>query len=118
MFNIQKSLLIITLFFFYTKIAFAEEGETINISTAIQKNSKLTENEVKDQLEKVFSTIKAELQKGRVVEIKNFGKFYLQQRVLKQKANPKDPNSTIEVVRKYPRFTSSPALKNEFNQKS
>ncbi len=94
--------------------AITQEGDVISLNAALVKNANISESQAQDQVEKLSRTIKQELLKGNSVEIKNLGRFYLQQRKLVKK-NPNDPNKPTEVLRKYPRFTSSELFKNEVN---
>lgn len=94
--------------------AVTPEGDVISLNAALVKNANISESQAQEQVEKFSRVIKQELIKGNTVEIKNLGRFYLQHRKLVKK-NPNDPNKPTEVLRKYPRFTSSELFKNEVN---
>lgn len=94
--------------------AMTPEGDVISLNAALAKNANISESQAQEQVEKLSRVIKQELMKGNAVEVKSLGRFYLQQRKLVKK-NPNDPNKPTEVLRKYPRFTSSELFKNEVN---
>jgi DNA-binding protein HU-beta len=76
----------------------------------------ITQSEAQSQLQSVFVALAEELEAGRDVTIRNFGKFYLQHRDAREGRNPKTGEKLDIPAKSYPRFRSSDTLKNNINK--
>ena len=75
----------------------------------------ISESEAKQQLDRVIESIKAELQEGNAITIRNFGKFHVAKRDARQGRNPRTGEAIAIPAKRYPRFTSSDSFKREIN---
>ena len=89
-----------------------------DIATTIAKERSISTEEARVQVEKVFGAVGAELREGRDVTIKNFGKFYVQERQARMARNPKTGAPVSVGAKRYARFVSADGLKNSLNPQS
>lgn len=88
--------------------------ESSTLAQVLAKNAHLAEPQAKEWSEAVVNAIRTELKNGNTVEVASFGRFYVQQRELKPKAGSAGAPGAARL-RRYARFSSAPALKNELN---
>lgn len=63
------------------------------------------------QIQNVFAAIGAELEAGREVRVRNFGRFFVKARDSRIGRNPRTGKKIKIPARRYPRFSSSDKLK-------
>ena len=87
------------------------------IITTLSKQTGVSEEIARKQLEAVTNAIKAELIDGRDVTIPNFGKFYVSEQGSREGRNPKTGLKIQIPAKRYPRFTSADGFKEQMNPK-
>lgn len=85
------------------------------VVVALAKQAGITEEQARKQIDQVMVAIKSEMVEGREVTVRNFGKFYIQQRDARTGRNPRT-GAAIEIpAKRYPRFTSADGFKKDMN---
>lgn len=80
------------------------------------KRAGVSVDEAKTQIQAVFATVQQELVAGKDVSIRGFGKFRVSALKPRTARNPKTGAAVQVPAKKYPRFTSSDALKEAVNK--
>lgn len=89
--------------------------ESFTLSQVLAKHAHLADPQAKEWSDAVVNALRTELKNGNTVELGSFGRFYVQQRQLKPKATADGSAPGAPRLRRYARFSSAPALKNELN---
>jgi DNA-binding protein HU-beta len=89
-------------------------GEKVLIDRLVA-NGVASKEEAKKQLDTVIESIKAELQEGNSITIRNFGRFHVAEREARQGRNPRTGEALAIPAKRYPRFSSSESFKKEMN---
>ncbi len=87
-----------------------------NLVQSIAKTQKMPEEQASDTVHLVFSALQGELDQGRSVTIRNFGRFYVSDVKPRKGRNPKTGQPIDIPARKYARFVSSDGLKEVLNE--
>ncbi len=88
---------------------------TPELTALVSEQAKVSEEQAASQIEQVFRAIETQLQSGREVTIRNFGKFSVKERAPHTARNPRT-GETIQVgAKRYPRFRSAEGLKDRLN---
>lgn len=85
------------------------------VVVTLAKQAGISEQQAKQQLDQVVAAIRSEVVDGREVTIKNFGKFYVQQRDARVGRNPKTGAAIQIPAKRYPRFASADKFKADMN---
>ena len=93
----------------------ASAASVEGLVSTLSQQSGLTQDQAREQVGGVFTALSAELQAGREVTVKNFGKFYLQEREARKGRNPRTGEELQIPKKKYPKFSSSDTLKKMVN---
>ncbi len=96
-------------------VAPAAAKESPSIVSTVATQSGITVDEAKSQVDAVFRALTVELQAGRAVQIRRFGKFYVQERAPRKARNPRTGDPIDVPAKKYPKFSSSEILKEQLN---
>jgi DNA-binding protein HU-beta len=99
--------------FLFAHSAYAER--TDNLVRALAKQSSIADQQAEEQIHAVFSAVQEELRAGREVNIRKFGRFWVQDRNARQGRNPKTGAPVQIPAKKYPKFSSSDVLKTSLN---
>jgi len=75
------------------------------------KEARISEPQAQEQVNALFRVIAAELESGREVQIKNFGKFSVRQRAARKGRNPRTGQPLEIPAKKYPKFKAAENLK-------
>ncbi len=97
----------------FSGVAFASPE---NLVQTLSKTASVSDQDATKQIQNVFAAVEAELKAGRDVTIRNFGRFYLQEREARKGRNPKTGAEIAIPAKSYPRFTSSDKLKDVVNE--
>lgn len=89
------------------------EAPPLVVQVARQAN--ISEAAAREQIERVVNAIKEELRGGRDVTIRNFGRFYVQERDARTGRNPRTGEAIEIPAKRYPRFSSSESFKDDLN---
>ena len=98
---------------FFASIVHASSPD--NLVLAVAKQGNLSEKQAADSVQLVFNALQVELEAGRPVLIRNFGRFYLQERDARKGRNPKSGAEIDIPAKRYPRFASADGLKQVMN---
>ena len=112
--------LIVPGLFFFSGRAEAESSKncTVNcLAEMIEEHYGIDRRAAKEQTEEVFQVIEQALLRGKRVQIRSFGSFYLQARESRKARNPRTGKLILVPAKKYPRFRSSELLKERINNK-
>lgn len=82
---------------------------------SLAKSAGITEDAAKAQIQQVFLAVEAQLKNGHEVTVRNFGRFYIQDRDARKGRNPKTGEAIDIPARRYARFSCSDALKEALN---
>ena len=95
----------------------AEKAQKISLAAALVKRTNVSDTQAQEQVERVFSVLRAELKDGNNVEVRSFGNFSVRERARRhsKKSAPGAAEKPSEARRKYPHFVSSESLKVELN---
>lgn len=85
------------------------------VVSTLAERSGISKDEASKQVDAVFSAVSTELDSGHEVTIRNFGRFYVQDRAERTARNPKTGAQIQVPARKYARFVSSDGMKKELN---
>ncbi|MCB0359354.1 MAG: HU family DNA-binding protein [Bdellovibrionales bacterium] len=85
------------------------------LSEAVQAKTELAAAQANAAVDAVFESIAAELEAGRSVTIRGFGKFYTASRDARTMRSPRDGKEIHVPKKRYPRFKSSDVLKERMN---
>jgi nucleoid DNA-binding protein len=96
-------------------VSAAQAERTDNLTKAVAKQAGITEEEAEERVKLVFGAIESELNAGREVNIRRFGRFWLQDRNARQGRNPRTGAAVQIPEKRYPRFSSSDLLKDGLN---
>jgi nucleoid DNA-binding protein len=107
----RRSLLALSLFFNWQSAALAADNAVVALSRAYGTSL----NAAEEQIDKVFDVIASELQEGREVIIRNFGRFYVRHRDPRKGRNPRTGVPLQIQAKNYARFSSSDTLKKKLN---
>lgn len=96
-------------------VGFSYAESLDDLATRMSTNLNISKAAAEKQIEMVFDEIAKELKSGKEVEVKNFGKFYVQNRNAYTRKNP-NSGATIQIpAKRYLRFTPDDELKKAIN---
>lgn len=91
-------------------------ASTKSLVDNVSKSAGISADQAQAQVDQVFSALKAEMEAGREVGVKNFGRFYLQERKARLGRNPRTGEQLQIPARRYARFSVSDNFKNHLNE--
>ena len=111
----KKILLLCTLVMLQMVSAQTSWAAPDNLVKRLAADTKVSEGDAGKQIDAVTEAIKAELQAGNEVTIRNFGRFYVQSRNAREGRNPKTGEKLQIPAKKYPKFASADGFKKAMN---
>ena len=87
------------------------------VSRICEKN-RISNPEIFNVVQAIFEVIKASLERGEKVKIKNFGNFAVRTKHRRRGRNPQTGEEIVISGRKVLTFTASPAMKKKVNSAS
>ena len=95
----------------------AQAANQNGLVEALSSSQGVSMEQAREQVQSVFGVLSSELASGREVGIRNFGRFYLQDRAARSGRNPKTGEKIAIPAKRYPKFSSSDTLKKMVNAK-
>lgn len=95
-----------------------------DLAAALSKQQNISEAQANAEIERVFTAIRGELKAGRPIMVKNFGRFYTTESLVRSRKgkNPAELAKNAAAVpvkseakRRYARFSAAEMLKLELN---
>ena len=108
-----KKCLMVTSLLFLSAVPAAAQS---TLEDLYAKRAGVSVEEAKSQIQAVFATVQQELIAGKDVSIRGFGKFRVSHVQPRTARNPRTGEPVQVPAKKYPRFTSSDALKEAVNK--
>lgn len=106
--------LLVAALLLFSGSAYAQDAN--NFVVAVAKQGGVPEAQAEQQINSVFAAVQTELQAGREVQIRKFGKFYVQSRDSRKGRNPRTGQAIDIPARKYPRFSAAESLRETVNK--
>jgi len=94
----------------------AHAGSIEGVVSNFQKATNVSKEQSNAYVKAVFTAIEDELQAGKDVTVRNFGRFYVKELAARKGRNPRTGEAIQIPARKYPRFSSSDNLKSAMNK--
>lgn len=108
----MKKYVYLGLLFFCSNVYAANDTPLV---AEVSKQSGSSTEVARKQVDLVFDSLKKELEAGREVTIKNFGRFYVQELGPREGRNPKTKEKLKIDARRYAHFVTSDNFKSQLN---
>lgn len=113
----KRKYLLSTVLFLCVPFGAAQAATNADLATKVSKQTGVSEEEAGQFVSAVFDAIRTQLVAGEELTVRNFGRFYVQQRDARKGRNPRTGEELQIPARNYPKFAASEKLKEVLNSK-